>query len=167
MKIEEIFDCLATRPFADDESLLNDFVNRIIFDVSWDLFRDQEEICNMATRTAPPLLKDNVVDHIKMYVNRELSFLRIYITTYILMSYRFSNIDLGPEAEWWLKEELGEEEYEAFEKAAKEYIYNDYVKHLGQEKADAYFERIGRLNDYKKEVIENGDESHLLSSTQE
>ena len=38
-----------------------------------------------------------------------------------------------------------------FEKIAKEYIYKDYVKMLGQEEADLYFEKIGRLEEYKME----------------
>lgn len=144
MKAEEIFDCIYTRPYAENDALLNDYVDEIRRRVSWRLFERQEDICFMVSERNPPMLKDGAVDIIEAECHKELNWLVDYIVNRMLISYRLSNIDLGEEGEDELRWNLGDEEYEDFEKAAREYIYRDYVKFLGTEKTNLYFEKIGR-----------------------
>lgn len=144
MKAEEIFDCIYTRPYAEDDYLLNDYVDEILRRVSLRLFERQEDICFMVSERNPPMLKDGAVDIIEAECHKELNWLVDYIVNRMLISYRLNNIDLGEEGESELRWNLGDEEYEDFEKVAREYIYQDYVKFLGTEKTNLYFEKIGR-----------------------
>ncbi len=148
MKVHEVYDHILTRPYAEEDYLLNTFIEEILRRVSWKLLENQEKIVYMANEREDgiPLLKDNVIETMRDYVNDEFGWIRSYIITRLLMSYRLGNIDLGEEGEWWLREELGEEEYLEWESRVRKAIYEDYAKHLGEEKADAYFERIGRIN---------------------
>ena len=151
MIVEKIYDSIYTRPYAEEDELLNDYVDRILHNVTWKLFEDQQNICYMINEKNPPMLKDNFIEVATRYINHEFGWLREYLLIRLLIEYRLSNLDLGEKNEEWLKDMLGEEEYEDFEKIAKEYIYKDYVKMLGQEEADLYFEKIGRLEEYKVE----------------
>ena len=152
--IEGTYDSIYTRPYAEDDYPLNDFVERVMRRVSWRLFENQENICYMLNETnTVPKLKDNIIEYMQTVIDQEFGWIRSYIISRILIEYRLSNIDLGDEGSWWLEEELGHEEYEKFEKIAREYIYKDYVKILGIEKANEYFNRIG-LSDYIMEDYE-------------
>lgn len=151
MIVEKIYDSIYTRPYAEEDELLNDYVDRILHNVTWKLFEDQQNICYMINEKNPPMLKDNFIEVATRYIEHEFGWLREYLLIRLLIEHRLSNLDLGEENEEWLKDMLGEEEYEDFEKIAKEYIYKDYVKMLGQEEADLYFEKIGRLEEYKVE----------------
>lgn len=152
MIVEKIYDSIYTRPYAEEDELLNDYVDRILHNVTWKLFEDQQNICYMINEKNPPMLKDNFIEVATRHIENEFGWLREYLLIRLLIEYRLSNLDLGEENEEWLKDRLGEEEYEDFEKIAKEYIYKDYVKMLGQEEADLYFEKIGRLEEYKMEI---------------
>lgn len=152
MIVEKIYDSIYTRPYAEEDELLNDYVDRILHNVTWKLFEDQQNICYMINEKNPPMLKDNFIEVATRHIEDEFGWLREYLLIRLLIEYRLSNLDLGEENEEWLKDRLGEEEYEDFEKIAKEYIYKDYVKMLGQEEADLYFEKIGRLEEYKMEI---------------
>lgn len=145
--MNEVFDCMYTRPFAEDDALLNDYVDRIVHQVSWDMFEHQEEICYMINEKNPPMLKDEAIDYMRQRINARLSWIREYIVAKMLISYRLGNVDLGDEGDWYLKDELGTDEdgqYDEFEQAVRNYVYNDYVKAIGKEHADDYFKRIGR-----------------------
>ena len=154
MNIHDVYDCIATRPYAEDDHLLNDFVEDILRRVSWKLFEHQEDFVYMTHEREDgiPLLKDNVIEMIDRQINSELSWLYAYMITRLLMSYRLSNIELGDEGNQWLRDDLGDER----ESRARKFIYNDYVNSLGEEKADEYFRKIGRLH-YK-----DGDVSDLI-----
>lgn len=140
----DVFDCMFTRPYAEDDYLLNDYIDRIIHEVSWKMFEDQEEICHMISESNPPKLKANVIDYMRIIIRNKLSWVTSYIIGRILIGYRMGNIDLGDAGEEWLREQFTNEEYEKFEAAMRKYIYNDYAKYLGKEKANEYFNRIGR-----------------------
>ena len=152
MIVEKIYDSIYTRPYAEEDELLNDYVDRILHNVTWKLFEDQQNICYMINEKNPPMLKDNFIEVATRHIENEFGWLREYLLIRLLIEYRLSNLDLGEENEEWLKDMLGEEEYENFEKIAKEYIYKDYVEMLGQKEADLYFEKIGRLEEYKMEI---------------
>ena len=44
MIIEKIYDSIYTRPYAEEDELLNDYVDRILHNVTWKLFEDQQNI---------------------------------------------------------------------------------------------------------------------------
>lgn len=144
MENDEVFDCMYTRPYAEDDALLNDFVNDLIRRLSWEMFKHQEEFCYMITEKNPPMLKDNVIDYMQTVINNKLGWVRDYIICRMLISYRLSNIDLGEEAELYLRDSLGEEEWAKFEEIAKKYIWNDYARFCGVKGAKNYFTRINR-----------------------
>ena len=148
MRVHDVYDHILTRPYADDDYLLNTFVEETMRRVSWKLFEHQGDVLHMAneTETGIPLLKDNAIEDMRNYINGEFSWIRSYIITHLLMSYRLGNIDLGPEGEWWLREELGEEEYLEWESRARKAIYQEYAQNLGEDRADEYFKKIGRLH---------------------
>lgn len=144
MTNDEVFDCMYTRPYADDDALLNDFINDLIRHVSWKMFTHQEEFCHTIAERNPPMLKDNVIGFMRTVINNELGWVRDYVICRMLMSYRLSNVDLGEEAELYLQDSLGEEQWAEFEEAAKKFIWNDYAKFCGVKGAKEYFTRIDR-----------------------
>ena len=158
MNVHDVYDCIDTRPYADDDHLLNDFVEDILHHVSWKLFQHQTDFVCMAHEREDgiPLLKDNVIEVIDRQIDSELSWLYGYMTTRLLMSYRLNNIDLGDEGTQWLRDDLGDELYLEWESRARKHIYDEYARILGEEKAEEYFKKIGRLH-YK-----DGDVSDLI-----
>ena len=144
MEKDEVFDCMYTRPYAEDDALLNDFINDLIRHVSWKMFTHQEEVCYTIAEKNPPMLKDNVIGFLRTAINNELGWVRDYVICRMLMSYRLSNVDLGEEAELYLRDSLGEEQWAEFEEAAKKFIWNDYAKFCGVKGAKDYFTRIDR-----------------------
>lgn len=144
MKNDEVFDCMYTRPFAEDDALLNDFIDDLVRRLSGKMFTYQEEICYTIAEKNPPMLKDNVIGYMRQAINNELGCVRDYIICRMLISYRLSNVDLGEEAEWYLRDSLGEEQWAEFEEAAKKFIWNDYVKFCGVKGAKDYFTKINR-----------------------
>ena len=108
MEKDEVFDCMYTRPYAEDDALLNDFINDLIRHVSWKMFTHQEEVCYTIAEKNPPMLKDNVIGFLRTAINNELGWVRDYVICRMLMSYRLSNVDLGEEAELYLRDALGE-----------------------------------------------------------
>jgi len=153
-KAQEMFDCSFTRPYAEDGYTLNDYVDRLLRDVSWDLWHRQEEMCYMATEKNPPMLKENAIDIMREVIRPKFSWIMNYIICRILIEYRMSNIDLGDEAEFYLREEFDDEEWKDLNEAINKHIWNEYSKSLGIEKAKEYFIRIGRPEYIKEEDIE-------------
>ena len=155
MKANEIYDCMFTRPYAEDDDLLNDYVEKMLHHVSWKLWERQEEVVHTIATHNPPLLKgEAAIKVMAEEINSHFAWLRSYMIMRLLMEYRFGNIDFDEEIEWYMRDELGDEDYEEFEKAARKYIYQDYASMLGVEKANEYFKRVGHENyidpDYKE-----------------
>lgn len=145
--INEVYDCLFTRPYAEDDYLLNRYVDRIYREVAWNLVRSQEKFCELATEENPPILKDNALDLIEESINESLSGLCEYLVCKLLICYRAENIDLGENCEEYLKLHLvdnEEDDWEDFNSKMNEYIWKDYCRHLGEERAKEYFTRINR-----------------------
>lgn len=154
-EMNKVFDCLYTRPYADDDVTLNDEIDRIVRVLSWHMFEDQEKICYNITEKNPPMLKDGVIEYMRQDINRQFSWIREYIICKTLISYRLSNVDLGDEATFYLKEGFSDEEWAELNDAINHYIWEDYSKNLGEEKAIEYFTRINRPEFIFKE--ENGE----------
>ncbi len=150
--MDQVFDCIFTRPYADDDYSANELVDELTFRLSRKMFQHQEEICHMISEKNPPMLKDNVIEFMQNCLNTEFGWIRNYIICRMLISYRMSNVDLGFEGEWYLREEFDDESWAEFNKAMNKYVWDDYCKYFGAEKAKAYFERINR-----PEFIMEGD----------
>ena len=140
--MDKVFDCIFTRPYAEDDYTANDLVENLYFRLSRKMFEKQEEICHMATKDTIPMLKDNVITFMQNYLNTEFGWIRNYIICRMLISYRMSNVDLGFEGEWFLREEFSEEEWAEFNKIMNKYVWEDYCKYLGPEKSKEYFKRV-------------------------
>ena len=143
-KMVDVFDCIYTRPYADNEVTLNEEIDRIIKNLSWKMFEDQQKICYNITEKNPPMLKDNVIDYMREKINENFAWVREYIICKMLISYRLSNVDLGDEATYYLKKVFDEEEWTELNEAINRYIWNDYSSMIGKEKAIEYFNRINR-----------------------
>lgn len=142
--MDQVFDCIYTRPFAEDDALLNDFIDDLIHQLSWEMYRHQDEICYNISQKNPPMLKDNVIEHMQNILNVKMGFVREYIISRMLISYRMSNVDLGSEGEWYLRESFDDESWAEFNKSMNKYVWDDYCKYLGPEKAKEYFQKINR-----------------------
>lgn len=143
-EMNKVFDCLYTRSYADDNVTLNDEIEQIAKTLSWHMFEDQNKICYNITEKNPPMLKDNVIEYMRQDINRQFSWIREYIICKMLISYRLSNVDLGDEATWYLKEGFDDEEWAKLNDAINHYIWHDYADMMGEEKAIEYFTRINR-----------------------
>lgn len=143
-EMNKVFDCLYTRPYADNDVTLNDEIEQIAKTLSWHMFEDQNKICYNITEKNPPMLKDNVIEYMRQDINRQLSWIREYIICKMLISYRLSNVDLGDEATLYLKEGFDDEEWAKLNDAINHYIWHDYADMIGEEKAIEYFTRINR-----------------------
>lgn len=153
-KAQEMFDCSFTRPYAEDGYTLNDYVDRLLKDVSWNLWHRQEEMCYMITEKNPPMLKENAIDIMREVIRPKFSWIMNYIICRILIEYRMGNIDLGDEAEFYLREQFDDEEWKDLNEAINKHIWNEYSKNLGIEQAKEYFIRIGHPEYIKEEDIE-------------
>lgn len=140
--MQDIFDCIFTRPYAEDDYTMNEFVENLTRHLRWKLFEHQSEICYNIIEKNPPMLKDNVVEYMHNVLNNEFGWVRNYIICRVLISYRLSNVDLGEEAEWYLREEFDEDSWKDLNDAINRYIWEDYSKMLGAEKAKEYFKKI-------------------------
>jgi hypothetical protein len=143
-EMNKVFDCLYTRPYANNDVTLNDEIEQIAKTLSWHMFEDQNKICYNITEKNPPMLKDNVIEYMRQDINRQLSWIREYIICKMLISYRLSNVDLGDEATLYLKEGFNDEEWAKLNDAINYYIWHDYADMIGEEKAIEYFTRINR-----------------------
>lgn len=142
--MDQVFDCIYTRPFAEDDALLNDFIDDLIRQLSWEMFKDQHEICYDISQKNPPMLKDNVIEYMQNVLNVRMGFVLDYIISRMLISYRMSNVDLGFEGEWYLRESFDDESWTEFNESMNKYVWDDYCKYLGSEKAKEYFKKINR-----------------------
>ena len=142
--MDQVFDCVFTRPYADDDYSANDLIDELTIRLSRKMFERQEDVCYMINEKNPPMLKDNVVGFMQNCLNIELSEIRNYIICRMLITYRMSNIDLGIEGGWYLREEFDDESWAEFNKAMNKYVWDDYCKFFGPEKAKAHFEKINR-----------------------
>ena len=133
------------QPYAEDGDLLNDWVDNTLRHVSWRLFENQHNIVYMANETdnGIPRLKDEAVNIIRDTINAELSWLRNYMISRILVNYAKGNIDLGDEGKWYLDDQFDPEDAADFWDEIYRYIWDDYSKVLGEEKTAKLWEKWG------------------------
>lgn len=133
-------------PYAEDDELMNDWVETIMHRVSWKLFDHQRDIIKMAYETENdiPVLKDEAIEIIDQVITSELGWLRSYIINRILVSYAKGNIDLGEEGRWYMDEQFDPEDAADFWKEIDKYIWQDYAKVLGDEKTAELWKKWGK-----------------------
>lgn len=143
--MNKVFDCMYTRPYADDDVTLNDEINRIMGVLSWRMFEDQSQICYNISEKNPPMFKDNVLAYMRDMINLEFGWIRDYIICKMFISYHLSNVDLGDVATEYLREAFSDEEWVKLNDAINHYVWEDYSNTIGKEEAIKYFTKINRL----------------------
>lgn len=135
------------QPYAEDDSLLNEFIEDALRRTSWKLFGNQEKVVYMANETdnGIPKMREDAIDYIRMVARNELGWLVNYMVNRILVGYMKNNIDPSEEVKWWFKEDLPEGDDEEFWKEINEYIWQDYAKVLGEEKTAELWEKWGKV----------------------
>lgn len=133
-------------PYAEDDTLMNDWVERIISGVSVELFHHQHDVVYMANETdnGIPKLKDEAVDVIHQTIYSQLGWVISYITDRILIAYAKSNIDLGDEGRWYMEDKFDPEDAADFWKEIDEHIWSNYAKFLGEEETAKLWEKWGK-----------------------
>lgn len=134
------------QPYAEDDSLLNEFIEDALRRTSWKLFGNQEKVVYMANETdnGIPKMREDAIDYIRMVARNELGWLVNYMVNRILVGYMKNNIDPSEEIKWWFKEDLPEGDDEEFWKEINEYIWQDYAKVLGEEKTAELWKKWGK-----------------------
>ncbi len=134
------------QPYAEDDFLLNEFIEDALRRTSWKLFENQEKVVYMAYETdnGIPKMREDAIDYIRMVARNELGRLVSYMVNRILVSYMKGNIDPSEEIKWWFKEDLPEGDDEQFWKEINEYIWQDYAKVLGEEKTAELWKKWGK-----------------------
>ena len=133
-------------PYAENDDLMNDWVESILRRVSWELFERQHDIVKMAyeTENGIPVLKDEAIGIIDQVITSKLGWLRNYMIGRILVSYAKGNIDLGEEGRWYIDEQFKPEEAADFWKEIDEYIWRDYAEVLGEERTAELRKKWGK-----------------------
>lgn len=134
------------QPYAEDDFLLNKFVEDALRRISWKLFENQENVVYMANETdnGIPKMREGAIDYIHTVARNELGWLVNYMVSRILVSYMKGNIDPSEEVKWWFKEDLPEGDDKQFWEEINEYIWNDYAEHLGEAKTAELWEKWGK-----------------------
>lgn len=132
-------------PYAEDDELLNDWVERTLRFTSWELFNKQDKIVYFANETdnGIPKLKEGALDVIHQTIIDELGWLRSYMLGRILVAYAKGNIDLGEEGKQYLDDQFDSEDTAEFWNEIYQYIWDDYSKMLGEERTAELWEKWG------------------------
>lgn len=135
-------------PYAEDDTLLNNFVEDTLRRVSWKLFENQKEVVYMADETDSgiPRMKEDIIEVIYRAVTSELGWLRDYMVSRILVSYLKGNIESNDEVDWFFKDDLDPEDYAEFRKEIDKHIWDDYAKHLGETRTAQLWEKWGKTS---------------------
>ena len=128
-------------PYAEDDTLLNDWIKDIIRSIQWRLFENQEQWLYMvgeAPDTTLPKFRDNAREYMRRVAYGELGYLVDYIIDYLVTKYRLSNIELDEETVEDIKWELQDIDggYEAWEAEARRRIIEEYTEAIGEEKTN-------------------------------
>ena len=129
------------KPYAEDDTLLNDWIDRTLSRVKWKLFERQNDWLYMAGELGKgrlPKFKSNAKEYFAETIYRELDWLVSYMVDRLVTQYRLGNIDLNDSTIddlYWDLEGL-EGGYTAWELEARRRIFDEYVKALGEERAE-------------------------------
>lgn len=144
-------DILKVQPYAEDDTLLNEWIDDIAAQINWNMFKNQEDWVYMSGDLGEgrfPQFKncDCVYDSFSESFNRAIGILEGYLWERFITNIRLSNVDLGKDMENELRFLWGDERFEEWEAAAKEYVFEDYSKDLGEETANKIFNKAWGKN---------------------
>lgn len=133
-------------PYADDDALLNEFIERHLRRLSWGLFENQHDILYMAheTNNKIPKMREGAIDYIRGKARLELSWLIEYMIDRTLISYLKENIEPSEEVKEWFRTGMSEEDYEQLWADIDDYIWNDYAGALGEARTAELWEKWGK-----------------------
>lgn len=133
-------------PYADDDALLNEFIERHLRRLSWGLFENQQDILYMANETDNkiPKMREGAIDYIRGKARLELSWLIEYMIDRTLISYLKENIEPSEEVKEWFRTGMSEENYEQLWADIDDYIWNDYAGVLGEARTAELWEKWGK-----------------------
>lgn len=133
-------------PYADDDALLNEFIERHLRRLSWGLFENQQDILYMADETDNdiPKMREGAIDYIRGKARLELSWLIEYMIDRTLISYLKENIEPSEEVKEWFRTGMSEEDYEQLWVDIDDYIWNDYAGALGEARTAELWEKWGK-----------------------
>ena len=133
-------------PYADDDALLNEFIERHLRRLSWGLFENQQDILYMAVSSANeiPKMREGAIDYIRGKARLELSWLIEYMIDRTLISYLKENIEPSEEVKEWFRTGMSEEDYEQLWADIDDYIWNDYAGALGEARTAELWEKWGK-----------------------
>lgn len=131
--------------YAEDDELFNDWIERTLHHISWELFNKQDKVVYFASETnnGIPKLKEDALDVIRQTIISELGWLRSYMLDRILVAYAKGNIDLGEEGKWYLDNQFEPEDAADFWNEIYQYIWDDYSKMLGDAKTAELWKKWG------------------------
>lgn len=136
------------QPYAEEDELLNNWIENLISRVKLDLFKNQEEWLYMSDELEDgsfPKFKENARDYMWDVIQNNFSWLANYIVERLIAEYRLSNIDLDEDTILELKDDLGEDDYNKWEEEARSRILKEYSQYLGEEKAkEVLYSKWGR-----------------------
>ena len=133
-------------PYTRDNEKLNDYVEKMLKRASWKLFENQKNIVHMAYETdnGIPKMREGAIDYIYTVVRNEFDWLVDYMVNRILVAYLKGNIEPSDEVKKWFEEDLFEKDADQFWKEIDDYIWDDYVRMLGEEKLTKLWEKWGK-----------------------
>lgn len=134
------------QPYAEDNAKLNDFIEDALRRISWHLFDKQEKIVYMANETdnGIPKMREGAIQEISQTVHSEFGWLVNYMVSRILVAYMKGNIEPSEEVKLWFEDDLLDPEEDnigEFWKEINDYIWDDYVKVLGEERTAKLWEK--------------------------
>lgn len=133
-------------PYADEDTTLNSWIDNISRHMNWNLFKNQGDYVYMSGELGEgrfPQFKDEISVYraYKEAFDEQMSSLFSYLfVRKVLEMHLYSNVDLGS-MESYLREEMGNEEFEEWEAEAKRRIYGEYADKLGEESAKKIFSK--------------------------
>lgn len=133
-------------PYAEDDELLNDYVNEILKRASWRLFESQDKVVYMANETEKgiPKMREDAIDYIREVLYQELrGWMLPYLVDRILVAYLKSNIEPSEEVKYHFEEDLCEDS-EDFWKEIDDYIWEDYRKHISEDRMKELWAKWGK-----------------------
>ena len=133
------------QPYAEEDELLNTWIERLLVNVRWKLFEGQEKWLYMSGELgegAIPKFKNNAREYMKDIIYGEFGWLVDYLIERLIAEYRLSNIELDDGTIADLKWDMSAEEYEEWELECKRRIFEDYKEILGEEKTIEHFNKL-------------------------
>ena len=136
---------LYTQPYAEEDTLLNSWIEEQLRHVRWHLWEHQEDMVYMAGELGegmPPKFKPEARKILEQACEREFGWLIAYMVDRLITEYRLSDIDLDEEMIWQLQEDLPEGGYEEWEEECRKHIFAEHEKYIGHDKAVEYCKSI-------------------------